>query len=590
MRSPSFRIKILLSMLAIVVGVTGATLYVSQRTYQSDHRQRFNELFQLQSDLFSNQQHWAMNELRQQLAILVKKQRVQLALLESDVATLYEQVGDEMVVRGLLPQQGEPVRANHASLFILLDPDGHPMLPPSNPVTGLRPLAEQTAFLHQLEQVGMALQHSERPVTAYLTLLNEAGELELHQAVFSRVVDNVTGENLGAFGLVSHVPDLGGGAHASARAGLFFENQLFMRDIGDNVRAGLSALLAEQIRPGGPLQNEPMIKIEGEPFRVLYQPLPQDPDLPEAWLVALVSMADALAVERGLRQTFLYLGAAGLLLALLLSWLMSNSLSGPIRDLVRGTTAIQAGDFEYRVPIRSSDEIGTLGTSFNEMAEGLGQREKLHNILNLVADKEVANQMLEGSVALGGELRELSVLFCDIRGFTALTDGMDPAEVIRLLNEHFTPLTRVVYENHGVVDKFVGDLIMAVFGAPKSYGDDALNAARCALAMIEERNKLNLVSAHDIKVGIGLATGPAVAGCVGASERLNYTVLGDRVNLASRLCGRARRMEVVIDETTRVKIQDQLPSRSLGFMELKGFAAPVEAFLLLASETETRIT
>ena len=119
-------------------------------------------------------------------------------------------------------------------------------------------------------------------------------------------------------------------------------------------------------------------------------------------------------------------------------------------------------------------------------------------------------------------------MFCDIRGFTALTQNMNPTEVIAMLNEHMTVLTRVVTEHHGVVDKFIGDSIMALFGAPKSYGDDALNAVRCAQQMMAERAKLNATSVYKIQMGIGLASGRVLAGNMGSADRSNYTVLGER--------------------------------------------------------------
>jgi class 3 adenylate cyclase len=155
---------------------------------------------------------------------------------------------------------------------------------------------------------------------------------------------------------------------------------------------------------------------------------------------------------------------------------------------------------------------------------------------------------------------------------------MDPAEVIKMLNEHMTALTKVVYEHNGVVDKFVGDLVMAIFGAPKSYGNDAYNATRCAVRMIEERMKLNETSEHKILVGIGIATGEAVAGCMGSADRLNYTVLGARVNLASRLCSQAGKMEVVIDGATREKVGSPLETEKLPDLMLKGFSQPVKAY------------
>ncbi len=181
---------------------------------------------------------------------------------------------------------------------------------------------------------------------------------------------------------------------------------------------------------------------------------------------------------------------------------------------------------------------------------------------------------------LGGELREATVLFCDIRGFTTLTEGMDPAEVIELLNEHMTALTAVVHARHGVVDKFVGDALIALFGVPRSAGDDARNAVVAARQMIAERRRLNAEGHRRIEIGIGIASGTVVAGCMGSADRLNYTVLGERVNLASRLSGRAAGMEVLIDDQTRRRLAHGVVVEALPPLQLKGFSAPVAAYRL----------
>jgi len=228
-----------------------------------------------------------------------------------------------------------------------------------------------------------------------------------------------------------------------------------------------------------------------------------------------------------------------------------------------------------------------LSTAFNEMSAGLALKEKYRNVLDRVTDREIAARLLSGELSLGGELRTASVLFCDIRGFTPLTEGMDPVEVIQMLNLHMSALTTVVHRHHGVVDKFVGDALMAIFGAPKSYQADALDAVECALELLSEREQLNSLGGHVIQIGIGVATGQVVAGCTGSVERLNYTVLGDRVNLASRLCSRAPAGEIYIDENTRAALSDDLikvEPVELSLM-LKGFAQSIRVFRLRAANT-----
>jgi len=157
---------------------------------------------------------------------------------------------------------------------------------------------------------------------------------------------------------------------------------------------------------------------------------------------------------------------------------------------------------------------------------------------------------------------------------------MDPAEVIQLLNEHMTALTAVVHAHHGVVDKFVGDALVALFGAPTTTGDDARNAVRAAWQMIDERQRLNATSRYRIAIGVGIASGVVVAGCMGSADRLNYTVLGERVNLAARLCAQAHGMEVLIDEETRRQLAGGIGVEALPEMQLKGFSAPIAAYRL----------
>ena len=232
------------------------------------------------------------------------------------------------------------------------------------------------------------------------------------------------------------------------------------------------------------------------------------------------------------------------------------------------------------MPVRSRDEVGQLAEAFNGMIEGLALNRRYHSLLEQVADPAVAQALIAGGVGLRGEKRPVTVLFCDIRGFTTLSASMEPAEVIEMLNEHMTAMTRVVYEHGGVVDKFVGDLVMAVFGAPQSKPDDCAHAVRCALSMVEERRLLNGRSQWKLSIGLGIATGEAVAGCMGSPDRLDYTVLGERVNLAARLCGEARPDEILADDATATGAADTADFRPAGPLMLKGYQMPVTGWVV----------
>ncbi len=206
-------------------------------------------------------------------------------------------------------------------------------------------------------------------------------------------------------------------------------------------------------------------------------------------------------------------------------------------------------------------------------------------MLNKVVSRDIAEELMKGDVELGGENRHVTVLFADIRGFTALTEGMEPQEVIGFLNECMERLRAAVEEEGGVVDKFVGDELMAVFGAPIAQGDDASRAVRAALRMRDSMTQLNVerIGRGDasIGLGIGLSTGLAVAGNMGSRERLNYTVLGDIVNLGARLCSGAAAGEILITENTRDEAADQVEVESRGAQSFKGFSRDIEVFAVL---------
>lgn len=583
----SFRIKLLLAMVLMVVGVTGATLYISQQKFQENYRRLFTKRFESENKSFLRNQALLVEGIKESSKILVKSTRLQLALGEAagseDASHLFEQALTELETRHLLALGPTDTNSFLATFFLFLDAQGKILAPPAKALPNLKRFDSQIRLKQQLEPVGHALGQMDEPIAGFVTPESDSGKFELHQIVLTKMIDKPTDETLGALALGFRMPDLGESDLNTneLKVGLLFDGRIYSRSIPDSVQDELVRKFASQIAAPKQERENFMLRVDNVPHMIFYQALNPDPHFGKTYLVALFSLQELLTDQRDLRAKIVSFGVLGMAGALLLSLLLSHGFSGPIEDLVKGTTEIQRGNFGVKVRVRSRDEIGRLTASFNSMADGLAERERFRNFLNLVADKAVAEELVAGKIALGGETREISVLFCDIRGFTALTQGMDPAEVIRMLNEHFTPLTRVVYEHKGFVDKFVGDLIMAVFGAPKGYGNDTLNAARCALDMIHERERLNATSKYQIKIGIGVASGSAVAGNMGSSDRQNYTVLGERVNLASRLCGKAGRMDVVIDETTCQRLKDLVVAEPLPELELKGFSNRVQAYKLI---------
>lgn len=324
----------------------------------------------------------------------------------------------------------------------------------------------------------------------------------------------------------------------------------------------------------------PLLEIENSPYQLFFEKLDQRAGFPEVWQLSLYPLENLQSLIRQLNLLMLALLPISLLIGVLLSAYASRRLTGGILTLMEGTEEIRQGNFAVRIPEQGKDEIAALGHSFNRMAEDLALKEKFRSVLDLVTDSRVADRLLASEIEMGGELRRASILFCDIRGFTSLTDGMDPQLVVKVINQHMSALTDIAHQYHGVVDKFVGDEIMVLFGVPQEYGEDAVNAVRCALAMIAERKKLNEGSEYPIQIGIGVATGEVVAGCMGSAQRLNYSVLGDRVNLAARLCSKAQAGEVIIDEATAALMPEGGQLKPLEEVTLKGFKTPVTLYAI----------
>jgi class 3 adenylate cyclase len=274
---------------------------------------------------------------------------------------------------------------------------------------------------------------------------------------------------------------------------------------------------------------------------------------------------------------------------------LSSYITYPIAILAKNTKQVQEGHLEQvnlpDVSMESEDEIEDLYHSFSDMVKGLKEKEKVKGILNKVVSPQIANKILEGNITLGGEEKIVTVLFADIRHFTEMTEKMKPTELIQVLNSYMTRLSDVIDRNNGVIDKYVGDEVMALFGAPISDKDSAASAVNCALEMMEEvakwnenRLKLGLLP---IEIGIGIHTGNVVAGNVGAENRLNYTVLGANVNLAARLCAAADAKQILISQETynSVHVKDMIEVKELAPIALKGFSQPVNIYSVLPKPT-----
>jgi adenylate cyclase len=233
-----------------------------------------------------------------------------------------------------------------------------------------------------------------------------------------------------------------------------------------------------------------------------------------------------------------FLAGVGLLVGSFAIAVAARSVAEPIAAVRRAMAQVEEGIYDTRVPVDDGSEVGLLEAGFNSMAAGLEERERLRDLFGRHVGREVAEAALarEGEVELGGELREVAVVFVDVIDSTGLAMRRRPHEVVELLNAFFSIVVETVEDHGGWVNKFEGDAALCVFGAPSARPDVAGDALRAARAL----NERLMGTLDGVSAGIGVSAGPAVAGNIGAQERFEYTVIGDPVNEAARLCELAK--------------------------------------------------
>ncbi|MCR5284765.1 MAG: HAMP domain-containing protein [Treponema sp.] len=310
----------------------------------------------------------------------------------------------------------------------------------------------------------------------------------------------------------------------------------------------------------------------------------------DLFVVTSVSEKAVYAVINRTTYRIVLFSLAVLFIAIILIRIFSNSITNPIKDLVKASAQIENGDFELDIKPKTRDEIGLLTESFIEMGKGLSEREKLMVSFSKFTNKTIAKKAANGELTLGGETRNATIFFSDIRSFTAMSETMRPEEVVEFLNAYMTRMVDCVNKTGGVVDKYIGDAIMAVWGAPESNGsaaEDAMNAVMAALMMRVSLYKFNKERAEKnlppVRIGCGINSGPVVAGQIGSNERMEYTVIGDAVNLASRTeaLNKPFATDILITENTYNLIKDRILVEEMPGVHVKGKTDAIKMYAVI---------
>lgn len=335
----------------------------------------------------------------------------------------------------------------------------------------------------------------------------------------------------------------------------------------------------------------------------------KDPETQEDYIGAYVKMPNLgltifsqtsknLILEPALhvkRQAF-YIAGVVISVAILLIFLFSMTLTGPIEVLVKLVRKVAEGDFDIKAGSRIKsfieDEVHELAHAFDSMTEGLKERDKVKNLFSKFHGSSIAEDLLKGNMEVGGQNKEVTVFFSDIRGFTSFSEKRTPEEVVSMLNEYFEVMVAIINRHGGVVDKFIGDAIMAVWGAPHGTDKDTFNAVKACIEMrrslVELNDRRKARGQDPILIGMGLHTGRAISGTIGSNERMEYTVIGDTVNMTSRIesSTKAFGTDLLVSQTVMDKVQDDFLVDIAGKATVKGKAEPLNLYYVRGYKDE----
>lgn len=505
-----------------------------------------------------------------------------------DVRAFYANLGEEL--EGLMLQL-EKKELPAAPFIRFVNENGDYFAPPEEIVDdfGIWSPYEEDALRKAFVPLatGQEEAYDAHPRLGYRLFALPDGRMQLHRLLvfpFYNNRDYFCGDIIFCFPI-----RVGGSEEQAAHSGIWIQDALIVDEhMPDALRPELRQLITTTL--ASPAQMLGNIGVETNEFTVFCQPIAVDTRFPAVSTISLFSLAQQRELLANIRETILTVAALSLIVSIFFAIIFSRQITRTISHLVDATLRIAKGDFDVRLPVTTRDEIGRLTAAFNRMAADLSLKERYRSVLDKVTDPRVADALTGGKLELGGEELPVTVLFADIRNFTAMTEKMAPHAVVSFLNEHMTALTEIVAAHHGVVDKFVGDEIMVIFGAPQSTGNEADQALACARAMMRRRIELNETSKSPAQIGIGLASGIVLAGCMGSEDRLNYTVLGPVVNLASRLCSAARAGEIRFEQMTFESLADKPTDALREELLVRGFLQKIETYTVCVTIPPHNVT
>lgn len=304
--------------------------------------------------------------------------------------------------------------------------------------------------------------------------------------------------------------------------------------------------------------------------------------------------------ELSIHQGSLIIGVTVFLIGIAISPLITLQIIKPLKELSDGAKKISTGDLSINIPVKSHDEVGALTTSFNQMAAELKNKERIKNLFGKYVDPRIIESVIDNGdelIVQESQKKKMTVFFSDIAGFSAISESLTANGLVKLMNHYFTHASQPIYRFNGVIDKFIGDAVMAFWGPPFSNEKHAFQACNASLEYIDSLDSINLQipeilgfkkNVPHIDVRIGLCTGEVVAGNIGSNNCMSYTVLGDSVNIAARLESANKKYgtRIIMEHHTHAMIKDQFETRKIDRIRVVGIQEPVEIYELLAKKSQ----
>lgn len=312
-------------------------------------------------------------------------------------------------------------------------------------------------------------------------------------------------------------------------------------------------------------------------------------------LLTEINADEQLAPLRKLRRE-LVLGLVLVLIGgLIVAREVSRSIQQPMDALGAFADRIGSGDLTGRVALEGRDVAGRLASHLNSMTDGLEERDRVKEVFGRYVATQVSDKILSGQTNLGGESRRVTILFSDIRNFTGTAEQMTPVQVVTFLNDYFSEMVEAVFEQNGMLDKFLGDGLIAVFGVFDETPDHPRQAVLAALRMKALLAKINgersMTGKPPIAIGIGIHTDEVIVGNIGSRKRLEFTVVGDGVNVSSRLQGLNKEFgtTILISETTHAALKEEFDCREMPSAQLRGRSREIKFFEVLSARGASRV-